>query len=87
MIAAGQEQDPGTRADASDADDLPGGMNVPIGLDQMPTIMRERKPIRGDHAPHDVLEVLLRGTGQNVLDRGDEWRIADDPQLAVDHAT
>ena len=40
-----------------------------------------------DHAPHDVLELFLLRTRQDVLDRGDEGRIADDPQLAVDGAT
>src|SRR4029453_9799945 len=46
-----------------------------------------RSPIGANHAPHYVLEVLALRTGQHVLDWSDERRIADDPELAVDHPT
>ena len=87
LIAARQEQDPGAGAHAADPDDLTGGVDVSIALEQMPPVMRQRAPVRANHAPHDVLQVLLLRTGQDVLDRGDQGRIADDPKLAVDRST
>ena len=79
VIAADHEQDPGAGTDAADADDLPGGMHVPVALEQMAPVARQRAPVRANHAPHDVLEVVLLRTRQHVLDRRDEGRVADDP--------
>ena len=79
VVAADQEQDPGAGADAADADDLPGGVHVPVALEQVAPVARQRAPVGADHAPHDVLEVVSLGTRQDVLDRRDERRVADDP--------
>ena len=62
-------------------------MDVSVALEQVASVARQRAPVGADHAPHDVLEVLLLRTRQHVLDRGDERRIADDPELAVDGTT
>ena len=59
-------------------------MHVAVALEQVAAVVRQRAAVRADHAPHDVLEVLPLRTGQDVLDRRDERRVADDPQLAVD---
>ena len=62
-IAADQEQDPGAGADAADADDLPRGVHVPVALEQVAAVARQRAPVRADHAPHDVLEVVCSAPG------------------------
>ena len=79
VVAADQEQDPGACTHAADADDLACGMHVPVALEQVAPVVRQRAPIRANHAPHDVLEVVLLRTRQYVLDRRDEGRVADDP--------
>ena len=87
LVAAQQQQDPGAGAHAADTDDLPGGMHVSVAVEQVPTVAGERARICADHAPHDVLEVVLLGIREHVLDRRDEGMTADDPQLAVDVLT
>ena len=40
VVAAEQQHDPGARADAADADDLAGGVDVAEALEQPPAVAR-----------------------------------------------
>src|SRR6476659_2293353 len=86
LVAARQEQDPGSGTHAADTDHLTSSMDVAIALEQMTPVARQRPSIGADHAPNDVLELLPLRMWQDILDRGDEGRVADDPELTVDRA-
>src|SRR4029079_10641478 len=77
---------PGAGADAADADDLAGRMDVAIALEQMSAVARQSTSVRAHNSPRDVLEVAPLRAGHHVLDRRDAGRDADDPKLAVDGA-
>ena len=87
VVASKQKEDPGAGADASDTDDLPGRVNVPVALEKLPPIGWQGLRVGVDHAANDPVEVGLLGARQHVLDRRDQGWIADDPQLAVDCST
>ena len=60
VVAAEQEHDPGAGADASDADDLAGGVDVAVALEQLAPVVRQRRAGRcGSCRRIDVLEVRL----------------------------
>jgi hypothetical protein len=79
LVAAHHQQDPGPGTHAADTDDLSGGMHVPVALQQVAPVARQRGCVRANHATHNVLQVVLLGIWEYVLDRRDEGRIADDP--------
>ncbi len=58
-VPADHEQDPRAGTDAADTDDLAGGMHVSIALEQLAPVARQRQSIGADHAPDDILELLL----------------------------
>src|SRR5262249_16035481 len=45
VIAAEEEDDPGARPDASDSDDLAGGVDVAVSLEQSAPVGRKRPPV------------------------------------------
>jgi hypothetical protein len=79
VVAAHQQQDPGTCSDTADTDHLPSGMDVREAFEQLAPIARHRARVGADHAPHDVFQVVLLSVWEYILDRCDEGRVADDP--------
>ena len=84
FVATEEKDDPGTRPHAAHADHLACGMHVAVALEQRSPVVRERAAVRGDHVPDRVLEMLLLGARQNVLDGGDERRATNESELTVD---
>ena len=87
VVAAHEEQDPGAGPNAADADDLARRVDVPVALQQLAPVLRQAELVGADHALHDVLEMLLLGARQHVLDRGHDRMAADDAQLAGHRST
>ena len=86
LVAAEQQQDPRPGADAADPDDLAGHVDESELLEQMPAVGLQRPPVARSSrraAASTVARSLLRR--QQLLDRHDQRRVADDPPLAVDH--
>ena len=75
VVATEEKEDPGTRPHAADADHLACGMHVAVAFEQRSPVVRERTAVGADHVPDRVLEMLLLGTRQNILDGGDERRV------------
>src|SRR4051812_14975835 len=84
VVAAEQEDDPGAGPHAADAYHLARRVHVAIALQQPPPIGGERAPVGADDRADEVLHLLALDPGHDVLDRDDERRVADDPELAVD---
>ena len=83
VVLAEQKADPGARADTPDADHLPGRVNVPVALEQLPPVAGERPPVGADHAVQELVQAIRLIAG-DVLDRHDQRRITGDPRFAVD---
>ena len=84
MVAAEQEHDPGARADAADTDDLAGHVDVAEALEQLSAVGRQRTPVGADDVANELVEPVMLGRGDDLLDRDDQRRVAGDPRLAVD---
>ena len=56
VVAAEHEADPGARADAADADDLAGRVDVAEALEQLAPVARERAPVGADDAAEELLD-------------------------------
>ena len=84
VVAAEHQADPGAGADAADADDLAGRVDVAEALEQLAPVARERAPVGADDTAEELLDPV-RVLGGDLLDRDDQRRIADDAGLAVDH--
>ena len=59
LVSPDEEVDPGARADAADADDLAGGVDVLELLDRM-VVIGERAPVLLDQRAHQLLRVVAR---------------------------
>ena len=59
-------------------------MDVAEPLEQLAPIARERPAVRPNHVTEELLH-LVDVVGVDFLDRDDQRRVADDPQLSVDH--
>ena len=84
VVAAEHQHDPGASADAADADDLAGRMDVAEALEQSAPVLGQRAPVRADDAAQVVLDAVALGRRHDVLDRDDQRRVARDPRLTVD---
>ena len=84
-VAAEQQQDPGTGADAADADDLAGHVDVLELLEQHPAVGLQSPPVGTDQLAQLGLEgPLASRSRREVLDRNDQRWVRDDAALAVD---
>ena len=84
-VTAEQQRDPGTRADAAHADHLAGDIDQPELLQQHPAVVLQRRAV----AAHDLVQLLVdliaADALEDLVDRLDQRRIADDPGLTVHH--
>ena len=83
VVPAEEEQDECPRPHAPDAHDLPGRVDEPEALEQMPAIAEQRPPVLADHETLGLDRLLA---AEELRDRDDQRRIAHDPRLAVDDA-
>ena len=83
VVAAEHEADPGSRADAADADHLAGRVHVAEAFEQLAPVARERAAVGAHDAAEELLD-LVHVLGVDFLDRHDQRRVADDPELPVD---
>src|SRR5579862_4706609 len=81
---AEQQQNPDPRPDASDADDLTSRMRVAEPLEEPPAIVEQRPPIQAVDGTDRRDEPIRVAGSDELLDRDDERRVADDSTLAVD---
>ena len=84
VVAAEEQHDPRSRADAAHAHDLAGRVDQAEVLQEVAAVALERLAVaahRGSQEVHDLLAVDALG---DLLDGLDEWRVADDAPLAVD---
>ena len=63
LVAAEHQHDPGARADAADADDLPRRVDVAIALEQLPAVGAQGTPVGADDSAHELLELGLFDAG------------------------
>jgi len=86
-VTALERQDPDPGADAADANDFPGGMDVLEALEQPTTIGLEGSPAGPDQGPQVVVgrRAFPSAVGK-VLERDDEPWVGDDPTPTVDLA-
>ena len=78
-----EEQDEGPRPDTPDAYYLSGRVDEAEALEQMPAIAEQCPPVLADHQPLGLDRLLA---AEELRDRNDQRRIADDPRLTVDDA-
>ena len=86
LVSTEEKDDPGTRSHAAHADHLACGMHIAVALEQRSPVVRERTAVGGNHVPDRVLEMLLLGTRQNILDGGDERRTTNESELTFNRA-
>ena len=81
VVAAEHQHDPRPGADAADADDLAGHVGQAEVLEQVAAVARQRPAVAADHAPHEVEDLVSLHPLEQLLDRLDERRVADDAPL------
>ena len=84
VVVAEHQHDPRARADAADAHHLARRVHVAEALEQAAAVAGQRAPVGADQLPHRVLEHDALVRGDQLLDRHDQRRVADDPRMAVD---
>ena len=84
VVVAEHQHDPGAGADAAHADHLAGGVHVAEALQQVPVVACQRAAVGAQHVVHRVLDLVVLAGRQQVLDRDDQWRIADELRPPVD---
>ena len=80
-----EQQDPCLGADAANADDLAREVDDPVLVEQVVAIGRERPRVEANHLAHAFEHGLPGSAVEELLNRGDQRRVADDPWLAVEH--
>src|SRR4029077_14503786 len=83
-VATDEQDDPGPRSDAADAEDFPRRVHVPKALEQTPTVTGERAPVRTNEVAESLLPPCELLRPDQLLDGDDQGRVADDARLAVD---
>ena len=83
VVAAGEvraleQADPTPSADAPHPHYFSGDVGEAEPVEQVPHVVRQALPVRGDRR-RDVVHAVV-----GVVDVHDEWRILDEPHLAVD---
>ena len=72
LVAAEQQGDPGARADAADADDLARHVDEAVAVEQVPAVVRQRRPVAAQEPLHRRSSTSSRSSArQQVLDRHD----------------
>src|SRR4029453_11310742 len=86
LIATLEQHDEGARADAADADDLPGHVDDFEAFEQVPPIRLQRGPGGGELLRGGGVHLVDRETGGpgQITQRDDDRRLADDPVPTVD---
>ena len=84
-VAGVHQQDPGAGADAADPDDLAGHLDQRELLEQVPPVGLQGAPVLAQHAAQLLVDRVGLHVGEELLDRDDQRRVADDPPLPVDH--
>ena len=82
-VATEQQHDVGARADAADTDHLARSVRVAVALQELAPITRQRPAIGADDDAQEVFGLVCAIT-QDVFDRSDHGRVADDARLTVD---
>ena len=85
-VAADEQDDPGARPDAPDADDLAREVRVLVAVEQQAVVVLERRAIALDPIPDPAVDLVRLGVREEVLDRHDEWMVGEDPCRSVDVA-
>ena len=84
-VAGVHQQDPGAGADAADPDDLAGHLDQGELLEQVPPVGLQGAPVLAQHGADLLVDRVGLHIAEELLDRDDRRRVADDPPLPVDH--
>ena len=85
VVDAEKEGDPGACADAAHADDLARQVDEPELLEQVAAVGLQRPPVGTNESAHFLLELVPLDLGrEELVDRDDQRRVADDARLALD---
>ena len=83
LVAAEHQDDPGPGAHAADAHDLAGHVGEVELLEQVAAVALQGPPVASQHAPQELVDLVALDTLEEVPDRLDEGRVADDASLPV----
>ena len=61
-------------------------MDVAEALEQFAPVTGKGAPVGADHDPQELLDLVGLHASVDILDRRDQRRVADDPELTVDDA-
>ena len=77
------QHDPGAGADAADPDDLAGHLDQGELLEQVPPVGLQAAPVLAQHGADLLVDRVGLHVGEDLLDRDDHRRVADDNNPSV----
>jgi hypothetical protein len=81
-VAAEQQRDPGARAHATHADHLVRDVDKPVGAQEVAPVVLQGLLVVAQVGAQPLADDLRAIVAADLVDRYDQWRIADDARLA-----